>query len=60
VRDARRRPRRIPQPRPRPRPTSMVALEPRLPLDLDDFQELRREGLFDACGRYPPPSWWVR
>jgi hypothetical protein len=30
------------------------------PVDVDDFQELRRQGLFDDDGRNPPPSWWAR
>jgi len=29
-------------------------------VDVDDFQELRRQGLFDDDGRNPPPSWWAR
>jgi hypothetical protein len=30
------------------------------PVDVDDFQELRRQGLFFDDGRNPPPSWWAR
>jgi hypothetical protein len=30
------------------------------PVDVDEFQELRRQGLFDDDGRNPPPSWWAR
>ncbi|HTJ41144.1 MAG TPA: hypothetical protein VL463_03585 [Kofleriaceae bacterium] len=30
------------------------------PVDVDDFQTLRRQGLFDDDGRNPPPSWWAR
>ena len=30
------------------------------PVDVDDFQQLRRQGLFDDDGRNPPPSWWAR
>ena len=30
------------------------------PVDVDDFQTLRRQGLFDDDGRNPPPSWWTR
>jgi hypothetical protein len=30
------------------------------PVDVDGFQELRRQGLFDDDGRNPPPSWWAR
>jgi hypothetical protein len=30
------------------------------PVDVDEFQSLRREGLFDDDGRNPPPSWWAR
>lgn len=54
----RRKARRIPTPR--TRPMSILALEPRTALDLDDFQQLRREGLFGDDGRNPPPSWWAR
>lgn len=53
-------PRRIPLPRPRARPIATVVLEPRVALDIDDFQELRRQGLFGDDGRNPPPSWWAR
>lgn len=30
------------------------------PVDVDDFQTLRRQGLFVDDGRNPPPSWWAR
>jgi hypothetical protein len=30
------------------------------PVDVDDFQTLRRQGLFDDDGRNPPPSWWAK
>ena len=36
------------------------AIDPAPPVDVDDFQELRREGLFWDDGRNPPPSWWAR
>jgi hypothetical protein len=39
---------------------SLDAVTPGGPIDVDDFQELRRQGLFDDCGRNPPPSWWAR
>ncbi|MBP8810285.1 MAG: hypothetical protein KBG48_08390 [Kofleriaceae bacterium] len=51
---------RVPAPRPRGRPVSVLAREPHLALDLADFQELRRQGLFSDDGRNPPPSWWAR
>gem|GEM_PF-4964241 len=38
----------------------MMANESFAPLDIDDFQELRRMGLFGDDGRNPPPSWWTR
>jgi len=59
-RDERRRPRRVPVPRPRGRLIPMMANESFAPLDIDDFQELRRMGLFGDDGRNPPPSWWTR
>jgi hypothetical protein len=61
LRDARRRPRRIPLPRARARPRLIaeVSVAPRLAVDLDDFQELRH-GLFGDDGRTLPPSWWAR
>ena len=37
-----------------------TAVDPSPPVDVDDFQELRREGLFWDDGRNPPPSWWAR
>jgi hypothetical protein len=52
--------RRIPPPRPRGRPVAMLASEPRTVFGIADFQELRRQGLFDDDGRNPPPSWWAR
>ncbi|MEZ4403560.1 MAG: hypothetical protein R3B06_26285 [Kofleriaceae bacterium] len=42
------------------RPVAVLAAEPRTALDVDDFQALRREGLFGDDGRNPPPSWWSR
>lgn len=37
-----------------------TAIDHAPPVDVDDFQELRREGLFWDDGRNPPPSWWAR
>ncbi|MCE9580508.1 MAG: hypothetical protein K8W52_45735 [Deltaproteobacteria bacterium] len=39
---------------------ALDACTPAEPIDVDGFQELRRLGLFDDCGRNPPPSWWAR
>lgn len=52
--------RSVPSPRPRRGPIANLLLEPRGVLGIADFHELRREGLFDDCGRNPPPSWWAR
>lgn len=57
--DPPRRPRAVPPPRRRAL-LAPLAVEPRAALDLADFQELRRQGLFVDDGRNPPPSWWAR
>jgi hypothetical protein len=36
------------------------AIDDAAPVDVDDFQELRRCGLFRDDGRNPPPGWWSR
>ena len=51
--------RAIPPPRRRGTPPSEVAAEPILPLALAELWDLRRLGLFDDDGRFPP-SWWDR